>query len=133
MAEIIEFGKKAQDLKSVKDTSLRQRKIEALRKMLQCTRCAMKCAKCGNQMDMDGDETARYAVPYPFCRNCQEEYEEYRARTEKRLATPRYYWHNDVWMKAWESWLEHQKALDEYKRSKEFLQLLQEVEELTQK
>jgi len=33
-------------------------------------------------------------------------------------------------MKVWESWLEHQKWLDQYRHSKEFLQLLQEVENL---
>ena len=130
MAQIIEFGKKAQDLKSVRDTGLRQRKIEALRKIFQCTRCAMKCAKCGTQLDAGVDQTARYAVPYPFCQNCQEEYEEFRERLEGRQSHPKYYWHNEQWMKVWQSWLEHQESLDQYRQTKEFLQLLQEVEEL---
>ncbi len=130
MAQIIEFGKKAQDLKSVRDTGLRQRKIEALRKIFQCTRCAMKCAKCGTQLDTGPDQRARYAVPYPFCRNCQEEYEEFRARLDGRQVHPKYYWHNEQWMNVWQSWLEHQEALDRYRQTKEFLQLLQEVEEL---
>ena len=69
MAEIIEFGRRAQNLKSVKDSSLRQRKIEALRKIFQCSRCMLKCAKCGTQLDKEGEETSRYATPYPFCRN----------------------------------------------------------------
>ena len=133
MAEIIEFGKKAQDLKSVRDTSLRQRKIEALRKIFQCTRCMLKCAKCGTQLDMEGEEPAKYAAPYPFCKNCQEEYQEYRERIEGRQPTPRFYWHNDTWMKVWGMWLEHQRMLDQYRQSKEFLQLLQEVEELMRK
>jgi hypothetical protein len=36
-------------------------------------------------------------------------------------------------MKVWENWLEHQKSLDDYRQSKEFLQLLGEVEELLKK
>lgn len=132
MADIIEFGKKAQSLKSVRDADERSRKIEALRKIIQCQRCAMKCAKCGVQLDREGREPARYLLPYRFCLNCQEEYEEYRERTEKRTSLPRYYWHNDLWMAAWSSWIEHQKILDDYRLSKEFLQLLREVEELTQ-
>lgn len=134
MAEIIEFGKKAQNLKSIKDTGVRQRKIEALRKLFQCTRCMLKCAKCGAQMDSsDGDEVSRYAAPYPFCRNCHDEYVEYRERTEGKQSSPKYYWHNDMWLKAWATWLEHQKCLDRYRQSKEFLQLLQEVEDLLKK
>jgi len=132
MAEIIEFGKKVQDLKSIKDTGLRQRKIEALRKIFQCTRCMMKCAKCGTQLDTEGNESHKYATPYAFCRNCHEEYEEYRGKLEGK-ATSRYYWHNDQWMKVWESWLDHQKWLDQYRQSKEFLQLLEEVEDLLRK
>lgn len=130
MADIIEFGRKAQNLKSVKDTGLRQRKIEALKKFFQCTRCMMKCARCGSQLDKDADESLKYAAPYAFCRNCREEYEEFRERSSGKLSAPKFYWHNDIWMKGWESWLEHQKWMDEYRQSKEFMQLLEEVEEL---
>ncbi len=133
MAEVIEFGKKALDLKSVRDASLRQRKIEALKKIFQCTRCMLKCSKCGAQLDGEGETNSKYASPYPFCRNCREEYEEYRERCSGVQNTPKYYWHNDSWMKFWEGWLEYQKSLDEYRQSKEFLQLIQEVEELMEK
>lgn len=132
MAEIIEFGKKAQGLKAVQDTGLRQRKIEALRKFFQCTRCMLKCAKCGAQLEASKDNL-KYASPYTFCVNCQEEYEEYRDRIDGKQLTPRYYWHNETWMKVWEVWIEHQRQLDNYRNSKEFLQLLQEVEELMKK
>lgn len=130
MAEIIEFGKKAQDLRSIRDEAIRQRKIDALKKIFQCTRCLLKCAKCGSQLDMESAGTAPRNAPYPFCRNCGEEYEEFKQRQSGQQAQPKYYWHNDAWLKVWESWLEQQKCLDQYRQSKEFLQLLQEVEEL---
>jgi hypothetical protein len=133
MAEIIEFGKKAHDLKSVRDADLKQKKLEALRKIFQCTRCMMKCAKCGLQIESDSEEPLKYATPYTFCRTCREEYEEYRTRIEGKLTTPRYYWHNDVWMQTWQSWLDHQKSLELYRLSKEFLQLVEEAEELLNK
>ncbi|MHC1744687.1 MAG: hypothetical protein AB9873_16885 [Syntrophobacteraceae bacterium] len=129
MADILEFGRKVQDLKSMRDASERQRKIDALRKVFQCTRCIMKCAKCGTQLDMGAQEPTRFATPYRFCRNCQDEYEEYRERAESGNSTPRYYWHNGLWMQAWATWLDHQKLVDQYRQSKEFLQLMQEVEE----
>jgi hypothetical protein len=133
MAEILEFDKKCQDLKSSRDTVLRQRKIEALRKIFQCTRCMLKCAKCGTQLETEMQESFRYTTPYTFCRNCHDEYQEYRERIQKNQASSKYYWHNDTWMKVWESWLEHQRWLDQYRQSKEFLQLLQEVEDLFKK
>lgn len=133
MAEILEFDKKCQDLKSSRDTVLRQRKIEALRKIFQCTRCMLKCAKCGTQLETEMQESYKYATPYTFCRNCYDEYQEYRERIQKSQVNSKYYWHNDTWMKVWESWLEHQKWLDVYRQSKEFFQLMQEVEDLFKK
>lgn len=129
MAEIIEFGKKAQDFKSEQDNAERRRKIESLRKIFQCTRCLLKCAKCGTQLDMQSSAQSRYATPYPFCTNCKEEYDEYRARVEGGKSSSKRYWHNENWMQVWDSWLQHQQCLDTYRQSKEFLQLLHEVEE----
>jgi len=133
MATIIEFGKKAEHMKSERETCIRQRKIEALRKIFQCTRCMVKCAKCGAQTDSQADERGRYATPYSFCRSCQQEYEEYRARVGGNEADSDCYWHNSAWMRVWETWLQHQKTLDQYRQSKEFLQLIDEVERLLKK
>jgi len=133
MADVIEFDKKCQDLKLSRDTILRQRKIEALRKIFQCTRCMLKCAKCGTQLESEMHDSSKYVTPYTFCRNCYEEYQEYRERVEKNQSSAKYYWHNNVWMEVWESWLKHQKCVDKYRQSKEFLQLLQEVEDLFKK
>jgi hypothetical protein len=133
MADIIEFGKKAEGLKSERETILRQRKIEALKKLFQCTRCMLRCSKCGSQIDTEPDECAKFATPYSFCRSCREEYEEYRDRIGGNRTGTDCYWHNTVWMKTWETWLHHQKAMDRYRQSKEFLQLLDEVEDLLRK
>ena len=62
---IIEFGKKAEHLRSERETAIRQRKIEALRKIFQCTRCMVKCAKCGAQIDSQADECTQ------VCRSIQ--------------------------------------------------------------
>ncbi|WP_448382673.1 hypothetical protein [Desulfosoma sp.] len=131
MAEILEFGKRRCDgTKAERDAEDRRRKVEALRSLFQCSRCAFKCAKCGTQLDQVERSGHRYASPYPLCRHCHEEYQEYRTRLDHPDRPAAQYWHNALWMQVWESWLEHQRRLDEYRRSKEFLQLVQEVEEL---
>jgi hypothetical protein len=133
MADIIEFGKKAENLRSERNDAVRRRKIEALRKIFQCTRCVVKCSKCGAQTDFQAEECAKFAAPYSFCKSCRQEYEEYRARVSGNLSGSDCYWHNATWMKVWESWLQHQHALDQYRQSKEFLQLIDEVEHLLRK
>ncbi len=133
MAEIIEFGKKVENLKSGRELTLRQQKIEALRKIFQCARCVVKCAKCGAQIEGKTDECTKFAAPYAFCKFCREEYEEYRTRASGSKHDSSCYWHNSSWMRVWETWLAHQEELDRYRQSKEFLQLLDEVEELLKK
>ena len=131
MADILEFSKKAENLKSERDDSMRQLMIESLRKIFQCTRCVVRCSKCGIQID--SHEYARFAVPFSFCKSCRQEYEEYRTRTSENRADSEFYWRNSAWMRVWETWLEHQKALDLYRQSKEFLRLIDEVEQLLKK
>ncbi len=131
MAEILQFTKKAESFKSERDNVVRQLKIESLRKIFQCTRCSVKCSKCGGPLD--SQEHSRFAAPYNFCQSCLEEYEEYRSRTSGIKSDSDCYWRNADWMKVWETWLEHQKSLDQYRQSKEFLQLIDEVEQLLKK
>ncbi len=131
MADILEFGKKVENLKSERDDAVRRLKIESLRKIFQCTRCMMKCSKCGAQMD--SGEYARFAAPYSLCKSCLQEYEEYRSRVGEDRGKSEFYWRNSAWMKVWESWLQHQKSLDQYRQSKEFLQLMDEVEHMLKK
>jgi len=131
MAEILEFGKKAENFKWERDNALRHLKIEALRKIFQCSRCMVKCSKCGAQVD--SQEYVRFAAPYNFCKTCRKEYEEFRARTGGNQADSDCYWRNSAWMKMWETWVQHQEALDQYRQSKEFLQLMEDVEQMLKK
>jgi DNA replicative helicase MCM subunit Mcm2 (Cdc46/Mcm family) len=131
MADILEFGKKAENCKWERDNTFRQLKIEALRKIFQCSRCVVKCSKCGAQVD--SQEYVRFAAPYNFCKSCMQEYEEFRARAGGNHADSDCYWRNSAWMRVWETWLKHQDALDQYRQSKEFLQLMDEVEQLLKK
>jgi hypothetical protein len=39
------------------------------------------------------------------------------------------YCHNDAWIDAWKTWIDHQNAISQYLKSKEFKQLLQEFKQ----
>jgi hypothetical protein len=102
------------------------KKLEAVRKVLQCTRCLARCHKCGVQFDTDG-MYKRYQGPYRFCESCQEEYLEFLRLKEEGGESP-IYWHNQEWHGMWQTWLDYQTALKVYGESSEFIDLVREME-----
>jgi hypothetical protein len=133
VAEIISIDEKRLLSDKEKAARDRLRKIQAVRKVLQCTHCRMKCEKCGIYMEGGRGQNGGKAreplrVPYRFCPSCSEEYIEYIERL-KGTGDPSYYWHNEWWMKGWQAWIDYRSAIDQHSRSKEFLQLLRELED----
>ena len=102
------------------------KKTEAVRKVVQCTRCMARCARCGVQFDT-ADMYKRYPGPYRLCAFCQEEYDDYLRITEKGQESP-FYWHNREWVALWRVWLDYQQAMKSYGESQEFIDLVREVE-----
>jgi Pyruvate/2-oxoacid:ferredoxin oxidoreductase delta subunit len=128
VADIIELEKRRQRQQREKTNGLNEEKLEVLKKVLQCTRCQLKCARCGSQI-MEVEDTKHSSLPYPLCAGCGEEYKVYLELAAGKSGGGRY-WHNQEWMEIWRTWLQHQKALDQYRDSKEFIKLLHEFEAL---
>jgi hypothetical protein len=104
----------------------RAKKLEAVRKIVQCTRCLARCLKCGIQFETQ-EMYQRFKGPYRLCSSCQEEYEEFLRLKEEGGESP-YYWHNKEWLEVWQCWLDYQQALKAYGDSPEFIELVREVE-----
>jgi hypothetical protein len=102
------------------------KKAEVVRKVLQCTRCLARCAKCGVQFDTH-EMYKRYPGPFRLCAGCQEDYDEF-MRLKEAGGDSAYYWHNKEWRRVWGAWLEYQQALKDYGDSPEFIDLVREVE-----
>jgi Pyruvate/2-oxoacid:ferredoxin oxidoreductase delta subunit len=128
VADIIELEKRRQRQQRGKTNGLNEEKLDVLRKVLQCARCQLKCARCGTQIE-EVEDREQSPLPYPLCSGCGEEYKVYLGLTVGEAGAGRY-WHNQEWMEIWRTWLQHQKALDHYRNSKEFIKLLQEFEAL---
>jgi hypothetical protein len=103
------------------------KKLEAVRKMMQCSRCLARCARCGVQFDTT-EMYKRYPGPYRLCSFCQEEYDDFLKTIEKGQESP-CYWHNREWLALWRSWVDYQQAMKTYAESPEFIDLLREVEQ----
>jgi hypothetical protein len=132
LAKIISIGDKINDIRDKRASSDRKRKILAVRKVLQCSSCALKCEKCGVQIEPDVDALEQrrrnLQVPYNFCEPCSEDYLDYIDRL-KGKGDSACYWHNDAWMDAWRNWIDYQSSIDRYVKSKEFKLLLQELKQ----
>jgi hypothetical protein len=129
VADIISIDEKLSQSREKRDALIRRRKIQAVRKVFQCTHCAIKCEKCGIQIAPtcgQGGDAPVGQTPYRLCESCAEEYHEY-CEQRNGGSDPLSYWHNDAWLEVWKRWIAYQEAIGAYLKSKEFLQLLQEL------
>lgn len=135
MADIITLEEKLRIAKAKQTDQEKKKKILAVRQAFQCTRCAAKCIKCGTQIGMaDQSEKGRMLAirtPYRFCENCAREYVDY-VEHLKGEGDPDCYWHNTEWMELWRRWIDFQSATDRYLKSKEFMQLLDDIRQIDQ-
>lgn len=132
MANVISIDKKLKLSGDRKQQILRKRKVLAVRQMLQCTRCAVKCERCGanisqSQQHKTLNMTSGH-LPYRFCENCCDEYLDYIERLKGKGDTD-CYWHNADWLEGWRLWIDYQATIDRYVKSKEFKQLIEEFKQ----
>jgi hypothetical protein len=123
MAGIIDLTDKIARSKQNRD----REKIHAAYKVFLCSGCPSKCSKCGTQLDVaHHDCTKDMERMFRLCSVCGEEYAEFQRRKEGKT-TLQMYWHNEQWVNLWDAWLNYQKTMSEYRKSKEFLQLLEDL------
>lgn len=126
MSKVIDLEKRLQQEQKKKGKIEKAKKLEFIRKFLQCKRCLARCSMCGVQFDPQ-EMYKRYQGPYRFCSSCQEEYDEYR-RIKESGEEPGLYYHNKEWLAIWDNWLNYQDSLKKYTESPEFIELLREVD-----
>ncbi|MBM4289206.1 MAG: hypothetical protein FJ135_13890 [Deltaproteobacteria bacterium] len=126
MSKVIDIEKRLQMEQKKKAKVEKAKKLEFIRKFLQCKRCLARCSMCGVQFDSQ-EMYKRYHGPYRFCTGCQEEYDEFLRVKEKGEDTT-YYWHNEEWLAIWQDWVNYQESLKKYTESEEFIELLREVD-----
>jgi len=128
MAEIIDLHEQKRKEQARRAIQERSRRMKMVLQMFQCSRCAMKCMKCGSQIEVSAPPQQAPSVPYRFCQSCREEYEEFLERLHGR-GDPRLYWYNKEWMEVWKAWMHYQEALSRFELSEGFRRLLKELEE----
>jgi len=109
--------------KQKKQDEERKQQVETAKKLLLCSSCRMRCARCGVQMEPPGFCPFSSHIPFNLCPACAKEYEEYK-RALDGLETQDIPWHNQEWKETWQAWIEYQKALKNYQNSHEVQELL---------
>jgi hypothetical protein len=127
MNNVISLDDKLKLSAKQRESLVHKRKILAVHKVFQCTHCASKCERCGTSLGPDNQGPKdNLRIPYNFCDSCTEEYIEYINHLQGK-GNDGAYWLNHAWLNVWRSWIEYQGAIDQYIRSKEFRQLLNEL------
>jgi len=130
MTNVISLDSKLKLSVDKKAKLIKKRKILAVQKVFQCTQCSFKCEKCGAQISLahhiKENDSRSIKVSYRFCESCMEEFNDY-IKKIKGKGDSDSYWHNDAWADVWKTWIDYQNAIDRYLKSKEFMQLLQEL------
>ena len=104
----------------------RIKKLNAIKKIFECTKCALKCTRCGTQADVSQASSYSSQVPYRFCTSCEEEFRDFLDGKRGKKRRERY-WQTREWMATWEAWIEYQKVMKKYENSNEFKKLLSEL------
>ncbi len=133
MADIISMEHKRRASGTALSADVQRKRRHAVRSLLQCAGCRLKCEKCGNRIvpaDRAMDAAFRLRVPYRFCRDCGEEYIDYIDRLTGG-GDAACYWRNASWLASWRSWIEYRSVSDQHLRSKELTLLMREMQETT--
>jgi hypothetical protein len=128
MAQIIPLEDRLRKQKEGALSKEKKQRSDSFRMVMQCTACPHKCAKCGSQLETPKPMVLSEALPLRLCPGCWEEYRLFKEMASGHPPTAgQEYYHNQAWMGIWKSWLEYQRNLQEYRKSKEYLRMVEEL------
>jgi len=129
MDKIVDIQKRLESRKQKSCIKAYQKRMDALKRITQCSLCYMKCAICGLHLDASeyGPDPEMSGREFTLCRNCGEELEDFLALSDKDEKNQAF-WHNSEWEDMWSAWLKYQQAITRFVNSKEYKQLQEEFD-----
>jgi hypothetical protein len=94
-------------------------KATAIRKIVQCCSCGLRCGMCGQHMEPSEACCTRQRGGQDFhlCDTCKSDFQDYLEQLDGKCGED-LFWHNNEWMDLWSGWLQFQEALRKFKDSK---------------
>ena len=125
MTNVFDIGHVREEKDRARHARSTRRKIETVRRLVQCTSCRFRCAMCGDRSEDDVPETAS-GSEFTLCAGCREEYEAFLALSDGKDASDAF-WHNEAWYALWGAWADYQRAIKAFKNSKEFREIIAQL------
>ena len=114
--------------KKIRKELRRSERLHGLRSILQCTRCAMRCGKCGVQGEITSHVThPATGISFKLCAACLDEYSDLQTYLGGDGTSDLPSWCNREWVRQWLAWLDYQLAMTGYVTSPEVLAVLAEL------
>ncbi len=127
MDKVLSIEERLQANRRQRELKAGSHKIEAVRKLVQCTSCRMRCAMCGCQVDDDDPRPSRFGeLNFQLCASCRADFDDYKAMADGR-EVPELFWRNEQWADLWASWLEYQRAIKDFINSDGFKELMKSL------
>ena len=127
--KIVNLGQRIESRKRKRQAEQYQGKIDALKKIIQCSSCHVKCAMCGLHVETGGPVKQTRFSPFGliFCESCRDEFQDFLSISRGEKASD-VFWHNQEWKNMWSAWLNYRRAIHAFTESQEFRELLEEMD-----
>lgn len=129
MEKVLSITDRLKDKKREKHKELHHKKATIVQRVILCSSCQLVCAMCGSRLkvaDSSCPPTSAY-LNLNLCDYCRAEYDDYLEMT-KKSKSPVMFWHNKEWVELWSTWVDFHKAIEKFRNSNEFKQLMKETE-----
>lgn len=129
MDKVLSINERLKDKKRKRNEEFHRKRMETVRRIVQCSSCHLTCAMCGSHMEAP-DQCCPPSSSSPalnLCEFCQAEYSDF-LDVSKLDKNPEIMWHNKEWIALWSSWENYRDAIRTFGNSKEFRQILEENE-----
>jgi hypothetical protein len=127
MDNVLNIEDRLQANRRRRELETKSHKVEAVRKLVQCTSCRLRCSMCGCQLGGQNLQPSRFGdLDFALCASCRTDFDDYKAVVEGGQA-PDLFWHNEQWMALWSSWTDYQRAIKNFMNSEGFKELMRSL------
>jgi len=127
MEKVVSIQDRIKSQKQKRRLEQYQRRVDTIQKVTHCSACHLKCAMCGQYLEVTEVSTDPYVTrhEYVFCESCRAEFEDFLALSQG-VKKNQVLWHNKEWKRMWSAWVQYRQSITDFVNSKEYQLLLEE-------
>lgn len=128
MEKVLNLEERLLEKKQKEQGRLFRRRLDTVRRIVQCSCCELRCAMCGHPVETSEGTCTLNALfaDFPLCGGCRTELDDFLKR-QQTIEGPELFWHNQQWMDMWEAWIRFREALGRFRGSKEIRLMMRDT------